>query len=90
MLRCLTWKTARSGQNKESSLQEVRRIAADNWTGYVSPRPEPSKVHLLPYPVMVERQGRVSALARPHHTFPDTTASVLGTKSGFLPAKLTT
>ena len=71
-------------------LQEVRRIAADNWTGYVSPTPEASKVHLLPYPVMVERQGRVSALARPHHTFPDTTASVLGTKSGFLPAKLTT
>ena len=33
---------------------------------------------------------QVSALAAPWHLFPDTPASVLGAKSGFLPAKLTT
>ena len=71
-------------------LQEVRRLAADNWAGYVSARPEASKVHLLPYPVQVGRQGKVAALSSPLNTFPDTAASVLGTKSGFLPAKLTT
>ena len=71
-------------------LEEVRRVAADNWAGYVSATPQASKVHLLPYPVQVGGQGQVAALPSPLHTFPDTTASVLGTKSGFLPAKLTT
>ena len=71
-------------------LKDVSRIARDNWTGYVSPTPAASKVHLLPYPVTVRRTGEVAALPSPHHTFPDTSAAVLGTKSGFLPVKLTT
>ena len=65
----------------ELCLQEIRRIAADNWAGYISPTPVASKVHLLPYPIMVETQGQVSALPSPHNTFPDTSASVLGKNS---------
>jgi hypothetical protein len=38
----------------------------------------------------VDGEGRVSALDKPWNCFPDTKAKVLGTKSGYLPAKLTT
>ena len=71
-------------------LEDIARIAADNWSSYISPTPQASKVHLLPYPVKVETTGDVVALPAPHNNFPDTSASVLGTKSGFLPVKLTT
>ena len=45
MLRCLTWKTARSGQNKESSLQEVRRTLAEDTFTEETDSDTPPSVH---------------------------------------------
>ena len=71
-------------------LGEVRRICEANWSEYVSDEVIGSNVHMLPYPVSVSSDGWVTSLPPPLHQFPDTEASVLGTKSSFLPAKLTT
>merc|ERR1712226_919937 len=48
---------------------------------------EASPVHLMSYPVQVDRDGNVSA---EWAVFPDTEACVLGAKSGVLPGNLTT
>eukprot|EP00092_Neocalanus_flemingeri_P059220 GFUD01070724.1.p1 GENE.GFUD01070724.1~~GFUD01070724.1.p1 ORF type:complete len:230 (-),score=36.84 GFUD01070724.1:233-886(-) len=76
--------------NSKECLTQVRSVTDSNWTSYTAPEPQHSLVHLLPYPVSVSRTGEVSALSAPFHTFPDTTAPVLGSKSGYLPSKLTT
>ena len=71
-------------------LRQVQEVTSANWSSYTAPEPSHSKVHLLPYPVTISRSGQVSTLKPPFHNFPDTTASVKGSKSGYLPAKLTT
>ena len=38
----------------------------------------------------VDEDGKITALDSPWDCFPDTTANVLGQKSGYLPGKLTT
>ena len=60
------------------------RYRANVWSG------EHSDVHLLPYPVNVDMDGNVTALEAPWDCFPDTSAPVLGAKSGVFPEKLTT
>ena len=76
--------------NSKECLSQVRSVTASNWSSYTAPVPQHSPVHLLPYPISISRSGEVSALPAPFHTFPDTSAAVLGSKSGYLPAKLTT
>ena len=44
----------------------------------------------LSNPVAVAQDGRVTHLDAPWDCFPDTSAKVLGVKSGYLPGKLTT
>ena len=74
----------------DACLKTVRQIAAENWELYTAEKPQHSAVHLLPYPVRVLKTGKVRALDSPWDRFPDTTAPVLGCKSSYLPAKLTT
>ena len=77
----------------DQCLALVRDVANTNWSRYTadhSPDDIDTTVHLLPYPVHVSGDGHVSALPSPWHNFPDTDASVIGSKSTWLPAKLTT
>jgi phospholipase D1/2 len=74
----------------DACLKTVRRIAADFWEVYTGEVPQDSLVHLLPYPIRVLKNGKVKALDPPWDKFPDSTAPVLGCKSSYLPAKLTT
>ena len=76
----------------EECLAEVKRLTQENWEVYSGEEPPTiqSNVHLLPYPVQVSAKGDVQALDKPFNNFPDTKASVVGKKSGVLPAKLTT
>ena len=74
----------------DECLEAVRSISQDFWTLYTADDPEHSDVHLLPYPIQVDSQGNVSSLEAPFDVFPDTNALVLGSKSGYLPEKLTT
>ena len=76
----------------EECLAEVKRLTQENWEMYTAEEPPTiqSNVHLLPYPVQVSAKGDVQALDKPFNNFPDTKASVVGKKSGVLPAKLTT
>jgi phospholipase D1/2 len=76
--------------SSEECLQKVREISGAYWEAYTADEPQHSEVHILPYPVQVDNEGNVSALEAPWNCFPDTSASVLGCKSGYLPAKLTT
>ena len=65
-------------------------MTEEYWRHYTAPEPEASDVHMLPYPIHVTKSGRVEPLPEPFDCFPDTRASVLGKRSGFLPIKLTT
>lgn len=71
-------------------IRKVNGIASRNWELYSSQTAErdlPS--HLLKYPISVTQNGEVVALPGMEF-FPDTKARVLGSKSHYLPAILTT
>ncbi len=71
-------------------LEKVREVTSAAWEAYTADEPSNVECHLLPYPVKVEADGEVLPLDEPFNCFPDTTANVLGKKSGYLPGKLTT
>ena len=74
----------------EECLAKVREVSREFWDLYTADEPMHSDVHALPYPVNVDEGGNVTALESPWNCFPDSNASVLGCKSGYLPEKLTT
>ena len=74
----------------DECLNKVRENVMSFWNTYVKDEPEHSDIHMLPYPLTVDFDGDVMPLVEPFDCFPDTSAKVLGCKSGFLPAKLTT
>jgi len=74
----------------DECLAKVREVTSSFWETYTAEEPSHSDVHMLPYPIKVDEDGNVSALDEPWNCFPDTSAKVLGCKSGYLPAKLTT
>ena len=74
----------------DDCLAKVREVAKANWELYTALEPEHSDVHLLPYPINVDEEGSITALDAPWDCFPDTSAPVIGNKSGYLPEKLTT
>lgn len=71
-------------------LEMIKSKSSEFWDLYTGDEPQHSDVHLLPYPIQVDSEGNVSALEAPFDCFPDTSAKVLGSKSGYLPEKLTT
>jgi len=76
--------------NSEECASAVKEKTQAFWEHYTADEPEHSDVHLLPYPITVDNCGEVTNLDEPWNNFPDTTADVLGQKSGYLPGKLTT
>jgi len=76
--------------NSGECLSQLKSVTDSNWSNYTAETPQHSPVHLLPYPISISSTGEISSLDPPFHNFPDTKASVLGCKSGYLPAKLTT
>ena len=74
----------------EDCWNKVKETTQDFWNLYTADEPEHSDVHMLPYPINVDEEGHVTSLEAPWDCFPDTSAAVLGAKSGYLPAKLTT
>ena len=74
----------------EECLAMVREITSSYWMRYTAEHPGHSDTHILPYPINVDEMGNVSSLSEPWNCFPDTSAPVLGHKSGLLPGKLTT
>ncbi len=74
----------------DECLAKVKEVTKGFWDLYTADNPEHSDVHMLPYPVNVDDDGNVTALEAPWDCFPDTSAPVLGAKSGYLPGKLTT
>ena len=74
----------------EECLAKVRETSQTFWDLYTSDEPEHSDCHVLPYPLDIDQEGNVRALDAPLDCFPDTSASILGCKSLYLPEKLTT
>jgi len=74
----------------EDCLTKVRDTTQNFWSLYTAEEAEHSDVHMLPYPINVDEDGNVTALESPWDCFPDTSASILGAKSGVLPDKITT
>ncbi|XVF48374.1 hypothetical protein PTKIN_Ptkin03bG0185000 [Pterospermum kingtungense] len=71
-------------------IQLVNSIADEHWNLYSSDKTDQDLPgHLLPYPIIVGADGSVSSLPGVE-AFPDTTASVLGSKSNILPPIVTT
>jgi len=76
--------------NSAECLDYIRQVTEDFWALYTADEPESSPVHLLPYPLYIAQTGDLSPKEAPWDCYPDTIAPVVGTKSGMLPAKLTT
>jgi len=76
--------------NSDECASAVKEVTQGFWEHYTADEPEHSDVHLLPYPITVDGCGEVTNLDEPWNNFPDTSADVLGAKSGYLPGKLTT
>ncbi len=74
----------------DECLAKVREVTSAAWEAYTAEEPSNVPCQMLPYPVKVAADGEVTALEEPFNCFPDTSAKVLGKKSGFLPVKLTT
>ncbi|GLT43631.1 hypothetical protein SLA2020_175680 [Shorea laevis] len=72
-------------------IQRLNSAADERWDNYARETFDPAlKGHLLRYPVdIANHSGGVAAIPGMEH-FPDTKARVLGSKSEFLPAILTT
>ena len=94
----ISWRGLELGGTNEAYLQpeqdkcwaKVKNTTQEFWSIYTADKPEHSDVHMLPYPINVDENGNVLALESPWNHFPDTSASVLGSKSGVFPKKLTT
>lgn len=71
-------------------IEKVKELTNSYWERYKDEEAFHDDVHLLPYPINVTPEGTVEPLEEPFNCFPDTEASVLGTKSGYMPSKLTT
>jgi phospholipase D1/2 len=76
--------------SSDECMAKVREVTNDFWSLYTADTPEHSDVHMLPYPIQMDEKGDVYPLPEPFDCFPDTSARVLGNKSGYLPVKLTT
>ena len=61
----------------EECLERVREVTRENWEKYTQEEPEHSDVHMLPYPLRIDDDGRVENLEEPWDCFPDTIASCL-------------
>jgi phospholipase D1/2 len=81
---------AYSNPASDECMAKVRETTGGFWELYTADEPQHSDVHALPYPINVDEEGNVTALETPWDCFPDTSAQVLGCKSGYLPEKLTT
>ena len=74
----------------DECLSKVQEMSKEFWEVYTQEEPQNSDCHALPYPIHVDEDGKITPLDSPWDCFPDTTANVLGQKSGYLPGKLTT
>ena len=68
--------------NTQKCLDKVKEISQAFWVLYTAESPEHSDVHMLPYPINVDKEGNVMSLESPWDYFPDTYAMVLGCNSG--------
>ena len=73
----------------QQCMDRVGKISESFWELYSTDNPEHSDVHMLPYPIHVDEEGKVTTLNSPFDRFPDTLADVKG-KNTYLPNKLTT
>ena len=76
--------------NSEDCMNKVRETSQEFWDLYTAEEAQHSDCHILPYPIQVDEDGNVTSLESPFDCFPDTSAPVLGQKTGYLPGKLTT
>ena len=78
--------------NDPSSLASVHafnNIAQTNWQRFSDEKVSAMDGHLMSYPLLVHSDGVVTTLASCPY-FPDTTAPIMGKKSGMFPLSLTT
>nr|XP_043613520.1 phospholipase D delta-like [Erigeron canadensis] len=69
-------------------VQNINKLAEDNWEKFTSDDFTPLQGHLLKYPIKVDTDGKVSPLPE-HEQFPDVGGKVLGNPAT-LPSALTT
>ena len=69
-------------------VQNINKLAEDNWENFTTDDYTPLQGHLLKYPIKVESDGTVSPLPG-HEQFPDLGGKVLGSTTT-LPNALTT
>ena len=87
--RIALWAAHLGGHKKEylqpesdECLGKVKEITDRFWDLYTADKPKHSDVKMLPYPINVDKKGKVTALKEPWNCFPDTQASVIGATTG--------
>ena len=97
--RMALWSAHFGGYNKsylnpasEECLAKVNEMSQAFWELYIADKPEHSDCHALPYPLDIDKFGNIKPKPKPYDYFPDTNASVCGSKSYFppFPEKVTT
>ncbi|KAL5264098.1 hypothetical protein ACHWQZ_G005247 [Mnemiopsis leidyi] len=69
-------------------VRRVRELTDKNWELYLDNKNDTKAGHMMTYPIRVSRSGDITP-ATDNGFFPDTTAPILGTKSSYLPSRLT-
>lgn len=78
----------RKNPSDVTCIRKVKKLAEEGLLSYIDDGEKPGVRHMLLYPLKVDQSGSVSA-RRDCSTFPDTTASVVGKRSGYIPTRLT-
>jgi len=91
-----TWEDTFRFPGTLECTRRVKEMCSYNWKSYNFeaygiPQDPPPPGHLLLYPIQVDEAGSISNLDR-FTSFPDypPTATIFGSKSGFIPEKVTT
>lgn len=70
-------------------VKAVNKIGEDNWNKFTDAEFTELRGHLLNYPLLIEKDGKVSSLPG-YETFPDVGGKIIGSHSIGLPDTLTT
>jgi phospholipase D1/2 len=71
-----------------SCVHRINEIAKENWSGFILTHSVKMDSHLIPYPIVIDKDGNITAHAEGF--FPDTKAPILGACSLPLPDLLAT
>ena len=72
------WRNEFENPSSLECIKKVKQLSMENWKNYIGPRGSVMKGHMLPYPVHVRKDGKLSELFGTNGTFPDFGGKIAG------------